>query len=67
MLSLAVISRPPLETKRPGPHQTKPGRRRHQWVDSARKSFKKVRFAKPVACKAHSSEPYLLASGFRMV
>jgi 23S rRNA (uridine2552-2'-O)-methyltransferase len=36
-------------------------------VESARKSFKKVRFAKPDASRARSSELYLLASGFRMV
>ena len=36
-------------------------------VEAARKSFKKVRFAKPDASRARSSELYLLASGFRMV
>jgi 23S rRNA (uridine2552-2'-O)-methyltransferase len=36
-------------------------------VDAARKAFKKVRFAKPDASRARSSELYLLASGFRMV
>lgn len=35
-------------------------------VESARQSFK-VRFAKPDASRARSSELYLLASGFRMV
>jgi 23S rRNA (uridine2552-2'-O)-methyltransferase len=36
-------------------------------VDSARRTFDKVRFAKPDASRARSSELYLLASGFRMV
>ncbi|HET9863415.1 MAG TPA: 23S rRNA (uridine(2552)-2'-O)-methyltransferase RlmE [Steroidobacteraceae bacterium] len=36
-------------------------------VAAARKSFKKVRFAKPDASRSRSSELYLLASGFRMV
>jgi 23S rRNA (uridine2552-2'-O)-methyltransferase len=36
-------------------------------VESARRSFDKVRFAKPDASRARSSELYLLASGFRMV
>jgi len=36
-------------------------------VESARRSFTKVRFAKPDASRARSSELYLLASGFRMV
>lgn len=36
-------------------------------VESARKPFNKVRFAKPDASRARSSELYLLASGFRMV
>jgi 23S rRNA (uridine2552-2'-O)-methyltransferase len=38
-----------------------------QLVESARRSFHKVRFAKPDASRARSSELYLLASGFRMV
>ena len=38
-----------------------------QLVESARRSFIKVRFAKPDASRARSSELYLLASGFRMV
>lgn len=36
-------------------------------VKTARQSFQKVRFAKPDASRARSSELYLLASGFRMV
>ena len=36
-------------------------------VVTARRSFTKVRFAKPDASRARSSELYLLASGFRMV
>lgn len=36
-------------------------------TDTARQAFSKVRFAKPDASRARSSELYLLASGFRMV
>jgi 23S rRNA (uridine2552-2'-O)-methyltransferase len=36
-------------------------------VDAARRAFTKVRFAKPDASRARSSELYLLASGFRLV
>lgn len=38
-----------------------------QLAESARRSFNKVRFAKPDASRARRSEPYLLASAFRMV
>jgi 23S rRNA (uridine2552-2'-O)-methyltransferase len=37
------------------------------WIESGRKSFNQVRFARPDASGARSSELYLLASGFRMV
>ncbi len=36
-------------------------------TETARKFFTKVRFAKPDASRARSSELYLLATGFRMV
>jgi 23S rRNA (uridine2552-2'-O)-methyltransferase len=36
-------------------------------VETTRRSFSKVRFAKPDTSRARSSELYLLASGFRMV
>jgi 23S rRNA (uridine2552-2'-O)-methyltransferase len=36
-------------------------------VETARRAFTKVRFAKPDASRARSSELYLLASGFRLV
>jgi 23S rRNA (uridine2552-2'-O)-methyltransferase len=39
----------------------------NEYTESARQSFSTVRFAKPGACRSHSSELYLLASGFRLV
>jgi 23S rRNA U2552 (ribose-2'-O)-methylase RlmE/FtsJ len=38
-----------------------------EFVETARRFFTRVRFAKPDAFPASSSELYLLASGFRMV
>jgi hypothetical protein len=56
-----------LETNPSDPHQNDQGAGFKEWVDSARQTFSIARFAKPDAIRADGSEPYLLASSFRMV
>ena len=55
------------ETKWRGLIKTFQGAGFQELVETTRRSFSKVRFAKPDTSRARSSELYLLASGFRMV